>query len=98
MGKIKKIVFKRRSLFKNDPFGIKGKYFFWRLNKHIRKNTEVRTKAIQVCVNIVNDIGIPRNDEAKELLRKVVKSYDDAIAELEQSVKYARMYIREDGE
>lgn len=97
MRKIKKIVFKRRSLFKNDPFGIKEKYFFWRLKKHIRKNTEVRAKAIQVCVNIINDIGIPRNDESKELLRKAVKTYDDAIAELEQSVKYARVYIREDG-
>lgn len=96
-GTIKRFIFKRRSLFKNDPFGIKGKYFFWRLERHIRKNTEVRTKSIRVCVNIINRIGIPRNDEAKELLCKVVKSYDDAIAELEQSVKYARMYIREDG-
>lgn len=96
MGKIKRFIFKRRSLFKNDPFGIKGKYFFWRLERHIRKNTEVRTKAIKVYVNIINKIGIPENDEAKELLRKVVKSYDDAIAELETSVKYARMYIQED--
>lgn len=95
MEAIKKMIFKRKSLFKNDPFGIKGKYFFWRLERHIRKNTEVRTKSIRVYVNIINRIGIPRNGEAEELLCKVVKSYDDAIAELEQSVKYARMYIRE---
>lgn len=94
--KIKKFIFKRRSLFKNDPFGIKGKCFFWRLERHIRKNTAVRTKAIRVYVNIINDIGHPANDEAKEFLRKVVKSYDDVIEELETSVKYARMYIRED--
>lgn len=97
-GKIKKFIFKRRSLFKNDLFGIKGKYFFWRLERHIRKNTAVRTKAIKVYVNIINDIGHPTNDEAKEFLRKVVKSYDDAIVELETSVKYARMYIGEESE
>lgn len=95
MGAIKKMIYKRRSLFKNDPFGIKGKYFFWRLERHIRKGTEVRTKALRAYVNIINRIGIPQNVEATELLRKVVKSYDDTIAELEQSVKYARMYIRE---
>lgn len=95
MEAIKKMIYKRRSLFKNDPFGIKRKYFMWRLERHIRKGTELKTKALRVYVNIINRIGIPQNDEATELLRKVVKSYDNTIAELEQSVKYARMYIRE---
>lgn len=97
MGTIKKMIHKRRSLFKNDPLGIKRKCFVWRLERHMKKGTEVRTKALRAYVSIINRIGIPQNVEATELLRKVVKSYDDIIAELEQSVKYARMYIREGG-
>lgn len=91
--------FKRKlRLFKNDPFGIKEKYFKFRVEKAIKDGTKIRTKALRVYLNIVNDICIPRDDEEKEILRKVVKRYDETIAELEKSMKYARLYIGEESE
>ncbi len=85
-------------IFKNDPFGIKEKYFKWRLERCIRKVSEIRTKALRVYLNIVNDICIPRNYEEKEILKKVIKRYDETITELEKSMKYARLYIKEESE
>ncbi len=85
-------------LFKNDPFRIKEKYFSWKLKYHVRKGTKIRTQALRVYLNIVNDICIPTDDEEKEILKKVIKKYDEAIVELEKNIKYARLYIEKEGE
>lgn len=85
-------------LFKNDPFGIKEKYFGFRVEHCLRKSVEIRTRALRVYLNIVNDICIPRDDEEKEILRKAVKRFDETIEELEENLKYARMYIQEESE
>lgn len=85
-------------MFKNDPFGIKEKYFGFRLEHCIRKGVQIQTKALRVYLNIVNDICIPRDDEEKEILRKVVKGFDETITELEKNMQYARLYIQEERE
>lgn len=82
-------------LFKNDPFGIKEKYFRWRLKVCIRKEIEIRTKGLKLFLTIATEIGIPRNEEEKEMLIKSVKRYDESIAEFEETMKYARLYIEE---
>lgn len=84
-------------LFKNDPFGIKEKYFFYKVKKHIKKGFKIYTKSLKVYLNIVNEIGIPREEKEKEMLRKTVKSYDETISKLEENLKYARIYIEESG-
>ena len=85
-------------LFKNDPFSIKEKYFRFRLEHSMRKGVQIRTKALMVYLNIVNDICIPIDEEEKEILRKVVKRFDETIAELEKNMQYARLYIQEGSE
>lgn len=85
-------------LFKNDPFGIKEKYFGYRLNHCIRKGVGIRTRALRIYLNIVNNICIPRDEEEKEILKKVVKRFDETIAELEKNMGYARLYIQEESE
>lgn len=93
-----KKVRRKLKLFKNDPFGIKEKYFGFRLEHYLRKGVEIRIKALRVYLNIVNDICIPRDDEEKEILRKAIKRFDETISELEENLKYARMYIQEESE
>lgn len=85
-------------LFKNGPFDIKEKYFRFRLERSIRKGVQIRTRALRVYLNIVNDICIPRDDKEKEILKKVVKRFDETIAELEKNMQYARLYIQEESE
>lgn len=93
-----KKVHRKLRLFKNDPFGMKEKYFGFRLKHCLRKGVEIRTRALRVYLNIVNDICIPRDDEEKEILKKVIKRFDETIVELEENLKYARMYIQEESE
>ena len=83
-------------LFKNDPFGIKEKIFRIRLEHHLKISVKVMTKALAGYLNIVNEIGIPRSDREKDLLRKVISGYDDTIQKLEDNLRYARMYISEE--
>ena len=85
-------------MFKNDPFGIKWKIFGIRLKHWMKTGIKVRTKALAAYLNIVNDIGIPRDDEEKEFLKKVVGSYDETIQKLEENLRYSRMYIKDDEE
>lgn len=85
-------------LFKNDPFGIKEKYFGFRIEHCLRKGVEIRTRALRVYLNIANDICHPRDEEEREILKKVIKRFDETIAELEENLKYARLYIEEESE
>ena len=89
--------FKRKlRLFKNDPFGLKERYFKWRLKNCIRKGIEIRTNGLKLFLTVATEIGIPRSEEEKEMLRKSVKRYDESIAEFEKTMKYARLYIEEE--
>ena len=85
-------------MFKNDPFGIKYKIFRFKLKYALKASVKLRTKALAIYLNLVNDIGIPRDDEEGELLKKLVSRYDETIQELEQNLRYARSYIKEDNE
>lgn len=81
-------------LFKNDPFGIKFKIFDMRLRKCLKEEVVFRGKAIATYLNIVNIIGIPRDDEEKEVLRKAVEEYDKMIQEIDNTtLRYARLYL-----
>ena len=75
-----KKVHRKLRLFKNDPFGMKEKYFGFRLKHCLRKGVEIRTRALRVY------------------LKKVIKRFDETIVELEENLKYARMYIQEESE
>lgn len=88
----------KMKMFKNDPFGIKYKIFRFKLKHALKASVKLRTKALAIYLNLVNDIGIPRDDEEGELLKKIVSRYDETIQELEQNLRYARSYIKEDNE
>lgn len=83
-------------LFKNDQFGLKEIYFKFRLERHIKKGVKIHTKALRTYLNIANKISIPRDEKETEILRKVIKSYDETIIELEKNLEYSRLYIQEE--
>lgn len=87
---------KKLRLFKNDPFGIKYKIFCMRLEWLMKKGIRVRTKSIATYLYVINTICIPEDDEQTELLKKAVNGYDKMVQEIESTLKYARMYIKED--
>lgn len=81
-------------LCKNDPFGVKHKIFMLRLERHLKAWININTKAIAVCLNAINVIGIPRDQEEKNVLEKAVTEYDKAISDIEETfLKHARMYL-----
>lgn len=87
---------KKLRLFKNDPFGIKYKLFCIRTDWLMKKGIRVRTKSIATYLYVINAIGIPKDDEQTELLKKAVNGYDKMVQEIENILRYARMYIEED--
>ena len=89
---------KKLRLFKNDPFGIKEKYFKWKLEQSIRKGIDIRTKALRVYLYIINDICVPRDKEEQEILKKAISEYDRVIAELEKSIKNERIFAQDESE
>ena len=94
-----KYKFRRKlRLLKNDPFGLKELYFKWMIRRCLEKGIDVHTKALKSYLNIVNSIGTPRTKQETELLKKVIKIYDETIMYLEENLKYARLYIKDESE
>lgn len=83
-------------LFKNDKFGIKQLLFRHKVNRALKDGIDIYCKSIRLSLRIITDIGMPRNDADLKILKQAVQRYDDAVAELESHVKYARLCIEED--
>lgn len=86
---------KKLRLFKNDPFGIKYKLFCIRTDWLMKKGIRVRTKSIATYLYVIDAICIPKNEEQTELLKKAVNRYDKMVQEIENTLRYARMYIKD---
>ena len=87
-----------RSPFRNDPFGLKWKWFSFRLDRHINDTVKFRLKAMRTMHRIANRIGVPRDEEEVALLRKVVTSYDEQVMKLEEIMSHYRDYVVEGAE
>mgnify|MGYP001027130314 FL=1 len=65
----------RRSLFRNDYFGIKDKLFMWRITNSIKKRNHWMGKLLESLLNIAMSISIPITEEEAVKLEKVYESY-----------------------
>lgn len=81
-------------LFKNDPFGVKAWYFDWLLHRSLRRRNKLYTQCLRICLDVIHEIGIPRNDEEAACLKKAVERYEEINAELNDSLRYAKLYIK----
>lgn len=78
---------RKRSLFKNDPFGIKQKIFMWRTTNHIKKHNHLVASQLECFLNIVSLIGIPRTEEDAIKLEKIYETYQPFTNEIKSNIK-----------
>lgn len=78
---------KKRSLFRNDFFGIKDKLFMWRITNSIKKRNHWMGKLLESLLNITMSISIPITEDEAVKLEKVYESYQDLSREIENDMK-----------
>lgn len=78
---------KKRSIFRNDFFGIKDKLFMWRITNSIKKRNHLMGKLLESLLNITMSISIPITEEEAVKLEKVYESYQNLISEIENDMK-----------
>lgn len=87
---------KNKSLFKNDPLGLKGMIFRIRTDKYIVDSIKLYSKCICKYQLILHEIGIPETREQEDIIRKILNSYDACVQELERKIKYTRLYVKDE--
>lgn len=78
---------KKRSIFRNDFFGIKDKLFMWRITNKGKKLNHSRGKLLESLLNLTMDVGIPRTEEECVKLEKVYGTYQSLASEIENDMK-----------
>lgn len=78
----------KRSLFKNDLFGIKEKMFMWRITKSIRMRNYLLAHQLECLLNIAMNISIPKTEEEAAKLEKVYDTYQSLTSEVENDMKH----------
>lgn len=81
---------KKRSIFRNDFFGIKDKLFMWRITNSIKKRNHSMGKLLESLLNITMSISVPITEVEAAKLEKVYESYQNLANEIENDMK--RMY------
>lgn len=84
---------KKRSIFRNDFFGIKYKLFMWRITNSIRKRNHSMGKLLESLLNITMSISIPITEEEAAKLEKVYGTYQSLASEIENDMKRMREKI-----
>lgn len=72
----------KRSLFKNDFFGIKQKQCVCRNIKRLKRINNLQAKQLEYLLNTVLDIGCPCNEEQEKTLQWVCEKYDALFEEI----------------
>ncbi len=78
---------RKRSIFRNDFFGIKDKLFMWRITNSIKKRNHWMGKLLESMLNITVSISIPTTEEEAVKLEKVYESYQNLASEIEDDMK-----------
>lgn len=78
---------KKRSLFRNDFFGIKDKLFMRGMTNSIKKRNHSMGKLLESLMNITMCINVPITEEDAAKLEKVYESYQNLASEIENDMK-----------
>lgn len=78
---------KKRSIFRNDFFGIKEKLFMWRITNKGKKLNHSRGKLLESLLNLSMYISIPITEEEAAKLEKVYDTYQNLVSEIENDMK-----------
>ena len=86
---------RKRSIFRNDYFGIKEKVFMWRMTNSIKKRNHSMGKLLESLLNITMCISVPITEEDAAKLDKVYESYQNLASEIENDMKRMHWKIYE---
>lgn len=81
------------SLFKNDRFGIKHKFFGFKLKRYIKYDTRISLKIMFLCLELVSKTKMSDDPNEIEILKKAIDTYDENVANLESYLTYARKRV-----
>lgn len=86
---------RKRSVFRNDYFGIKEKVFMWKITNKGKKLNHSRGKLLENLLNLTMDVGIPRTEEECIKLEKVYGTYQSLASEIENDMKrlHGKIYV-----
>ena len=84
----------KRSLFKNDFFGIKRKLFVWKNIKRLKQINHLQAKILERLLNMMLDIGYPCNAEQEKTLQWICDKYDALFEEINNRMSRAKGMIR----
>ena len=80
----------KRSLFKNDFFGIKRKLFVWKNIKRLKRINHLQAKQLECLLNMTLDIGYPCNEEQEKTLQWVCDKYDALFEEINNQMNQVK--------
>ena len=75
-------IVKQHSLFKNDFFGIKRKFYKKRAFHNLIKRNHIRADKLAHILDIVSIINIPDNENDEDNLRYVCEVYDSLLEDI----------------
>lgn len=89
--------YRNLNILENEERRIKEKYSKLRYNFCTRKCINLKTRELRLCLYIIKDLHIPKDSEEKEMLKMAIRKIDKIISELEKTIYYAKLNIKEKG-
>lgn len=86
-------IIRKRSLFKNDFFGIKQKLFKRRVLNSLIKSNHLKADELACLLDVVTIINIPRNEEDENKLQWACSTYDSLMADINNEINRVRKRI-----
>lgn len=81
---------KKRSLFKNDFFGIKRKIFVWKNIRRLKQINHIQAKMLERLLNMTLDIAYPCNTEQEKTLQWICDKYDALFKEINNKMNQVK--------
>lgn len=86
----------KKSLLKNDFFGIKQKLFVWKNIKRLKRINYLQAKQLEWLLNMTLDIGYPHNEEQEKTLQWGCDKYDALFEEINNQMNRAKRTVGDD--
>lgn len=73
-------------------FDIRWRIMMLRMRYYYRTHKEATMVLLKTDLDIIDKIGVPKNNEEMKLLQSTIASFDETIVKLEEHVRNARSY------
>jgi len=83
---------------KRKKLELEFKLSIFKVKRTHRKGLRLRFKMLRFCLYHMDKIGIPKDKDYNELLKRLIKTYNNTISELSKETKRFENYIWEEEE